>query len=160
MPVTLTITGNTGPEAVQEIFNFLGNLHVNMNAAAGIAMPGAPRPANTNAAPKADEPQKEEAKAEEPKKAKKSAAKEEPKVETKAEAPASKYTLQEVMDIAKKAIIDSGDEAAGKLRCEKINKSFGISRVRELAETPEKLDEYVEAIKKEFPAKADGGMFD
>lgn len=156
MPMQLTVTGNDGLELAVQIHNFVAALQ-NPQAFMAGAQANATMRTNANAAVQQDTllAQGKEEKPEEPKKAKKAAA---PKEEAKAETAASKHTLQEVMDITKQAIIDSGDEAAGKLRAEKINKSFGISRVRELP--PEKLDAYVEAINAEFPAKEQAGMFD
>lgn len=139
MPVTLTFTGNTGAETVQEIFNFLGNLHLNLNKSAEGALPV-----------KAAETVSEE----KPKKAKKA-----DKEEAKADAPAPKATLQQAIDRAKE-IAGDGEDAKVMNALKDLNERFGIAKVRELP--PEKLDGYMEELEKAFPSKkaGTGGMFD
>jgi hypothetical protein len=152
MPVTLTITGDTGANAVQEMFSFLGTLHLNLNTAAGIAMPGAAA-LRAHAAAVVTEP---EAKAAEPEKKK---AKKTDKEEAKADAPAPKATLQQAIDRAKD-IAGDGEDAKVMNALKDLNERFGIAKVRELP--PEKLDGYMEELEKAFPSKAagTGGMFD
>lgn len=151
MAVQITFTAANAVDAAKEIHNFVCAVQNPTTLITASTQPPITNEHVKEGCEKFAEPEKTE----KPKKAVK--AKEAAPAEKAADV-ASTYTLQEVMDIAKKAIIDSGDEVAGKLRCEKINKSFGITRVRELP--PEKLDDYVEAIKAEFPAKAQTGMFD
>lgn len=150
MPINLTITGNTGPEAVQELFAFLGNLQQNLShGAAIVSRSQADAPVNSNSS----EPEVAETK--KPKKAK------EPKEEKAAEAPAekskaSKFTLQEAIDKARGIAGDGKDEKimttlAG------INTKMGIGKVRDLP--PEKIDGYMEELSKAFPAPALGSMF-
>lgn len=149
MPVTLTITGNTGPEAVGELFAFLSNLQLNLNNAAGVASKGA----ETASAPAANT---NSAEAEAPKKRK---AKEEKAEEPKG-APAkttSKFTLQEAIDKAK-AIAGDGKDETIMLTIQKINTSFGVKLLRELP--VEKIDAYMEELDKAFPPAAKGSMFD
>lgn len=146
MSVTLTITGNTGPEAVQELFTYLGSLQRDLNNAAAKAQalvntnPTVSTPETAGDAPSVAEAPKKESK--------KKAAE---KLAEKAAEVESKLTLQEVMDLTKKAILDSGDEAKGRLVVEKINEKFGIKKVRELP--VDKLDGYAEAVRKELPSK-------
>lgn len=143
MTVTITITGNSGPETVQELFTFLGNMHVNLSHAAKIPAPSTPAPTVPAKAVEAEEP---------PKKSKKAA-----KEEVKTDAPAPKATLQQAIDQAKE-IVGDGEDAEIMNKLQDLNKRFGIAKVRELP--PEKLDAYIEELDKTFPKKASGGMFD
>lgn len=155
MPVEIKITGNTAPEAVNELFIFLGTMHLQLSGAVKNAVVS---PAPKVPEPETQAPEADPVKAETAEKPKGKKAKEEKPVEKVADT-SSKYTLQEVMDHAKKAIVGSGDEAKGKIRLEKINEKFGVKKVRELP--VDKLDAYVEAVDAEFPQKSAGeGMFD